>query len=147
MMPDRQSKGGDVMRDTREGPILVDIADADDRPFEYAFLEKIGHPVLLCHGPAEGALCPLLAGNGCEKFEAAHGVVFELDLDRPQHRAIVERYRREAGADLPIKVVVDPDQAERYRDLLADIEVWTRRPTAGDLDGFAAEVEAADRFS
>ena len=26
-------------------------------------------------------------------FESAHGVVFELDLDRPEHRAIVVRYR------------------------------------------------------
>lgn len=134
------------MSDPREGPILVDIAGGDDG-FEAKFLEKIGHPVMVCHGPGEASLCPLLAGDGCEKFEQAHGIVFQLDLDRPQHRAIVERYRQLAGDELPIKVVVEPGQEERYRDLLADLEVWTRRPTAGDLDGFAAEVEAVDRFA
>jgi hypothetical protein len=145
MMPNLMPQGGDVMSDAREGPILVDIAD--DRPFESTFLEKIGHPVLVCHGPGEGSLCPLLAGDGCDKFDEAHGIVFQLDLDRPQHRAIVEKYRDLAGDDLPIKVVVQPEQVEKYRDLLADVEVWTRRPTAGDLDGFASEVEAADRFA
>jgi hypothetical protein len=48
---------------------------------------------------------------------------------------------------MPIKLVADAKQAERYRDLLATLEVWTRRPTAADLDGFAAEVEAADHFA
>ena len=134
------------MAEPREGAILVDLVD-EDSPFETSFLEKVGHPVVICHGPAEAALCPLLAGEGCAKFEAAHGVVFELDLDRPQHRAIVERYRKLGGEDMPIKIVADADQVERYRDLLVDLEVWTKRPTAADLDGFAAEVEAADRFA
>jgi hypothetical protein len=46
---------------------------------------------------------------------------------------------------MPIRVVVTSEQADRYRDLLADLQVWTHEPTAADLDGFAAEVEAADR--
>ena len=37
-------------------------------------------------GPITARLCPLLAGKGCRDFEDAHGVMFELDLDRPQHR-------------------------------------------------------------
>jgi len=128
--------------------ILVDLASDDEMPFEREFLEKIGHPVLICHGPAEGSLCPLLAGEGCDKFESAHGVVFELDLDRAQHRAIVEHYRQIGGVDMPIKVMLThADQVERYHDLLLNIEVWTHRPNAGELDGFAAEVEAADRFN
>jgi hypothetical protein len=100
---------------------------------------------LVCHGPHPGELCPLLAGTGCEKFDAAHGIVFELDLDLAQHRAILERYRQLGGAELPIHVVVSPEQAEQYAALLEDIEVWTHAPTVADLDGFAAEVEAADR--
>lgn len=135
------------MTDTDHGVILVDIGNDETGEFESSFLERLGHPVVTCHGPAQGTVCPLLAGDGCSKFDEAHGIVFELDLDRPQHRAIVERYRLLAGGDLPIKVLVAADQAERYRELLADLEVWTRQPTAADLDGFAAEVEAADRFA
>ncbi len=105
----------------------------------------MGHPALVCHGPHEAQLCPLLAGKGCDKFEAAHGIVFELDLDRAQHRAIVDRYRQLGRDDLPIRVVVTPEQAEQYAGELAGVEVWTHLPTAADLDGFAAEVEAVDR--
>jgi hypothetical protein len=108
-------------------------------------MEKVGHPAIVCHGPHEGSLCPLLQGTGCEQFEAAHGIVFELDLDRAQHRAIVQRYRALGREGMPIRVVATPEQAERYRDLLAGVEVWTHEPTVADLDGFAAEVEAADR--
>ena len=135
------------MSDSSQGPILVDIGIEDSGEFETSFLEKVGHPVVICHGPSDRSLCPLLAGQGCVKFDEAHGVVFELDLDRPQHRAIVEKYRELAGADMPIRVVIHADQVERYVSLLADLEIWTRRPNAADLDGFAAEVEAADRFS
>ncbi|HEX4819646.1 MAG TPA: hypothetical protein VFV00_05525 [Acidimicrobiales bacterium] len=134
------------MDDVSQGSVLVDLEVDEDGEFEVSFLTKVGHPVVLCHGPGEHSLCPLLAGQGCVKFDEAHGIVFELDLDRPQHRAIVEKYR-DLAADMPIGVVVQAEQVERYVGLLADLEVWTRRPTAADLDGFAAEVEAADRFS
>jgi hypothetical protein len=90
-------------------------------------------------------VCPLLGGEGCSKFDAAHGIVFQLDLDRPQHRAIIKRYRDVARPDLPIRVVVGPDQADRYPELLGEFEVWTHEPTVAELDGFAARVEAADR--
>jgi hypothetical protein len=41
--------------------------------------------------------------------------------------------------------VICQEQAERYATLLQDIEVLTHDATVADLDGFAAEVEAADR--
>lgn len=128
-----------------QGVVLLDISPGAGEAFERSFLEKVGHPALVCHGPHEGTLCPLLEGKGCADFEAAHGIVFELNLDTEQHRAIVERYRQLGREGMPIRVVATPEQAERYRDLLAGVEVWTHAPTAADLDGFAAEVEAADR--
>jgi hypothetical protein len=130
-----------------EGTVLVDISPGQGEVFERAFLEKVGHPVLVCHGPHPKQVCPLLAGQGCETFESAHGIVFEFDLDRPQHRAILQRYQELAGEDTPIRAVVSEEQAERYRDLLAGVEVWTHPPTAADLDGFASEIEAVDRVN
>lgn len=128
------------------GVVLLDVTPGADASFDASFLERTGHPVVVCHGPAVAELCPLLGGEGCERFEAAHGIVFELDLDRPQHRAIVERYRKLSREDLPIRVVARPDQVERYREELAGVELWTHEPNVADLDGFAAEVEAADRL-
>jgi len=133
------------MQEPMQGVILLDVSPGAGEAFERSFLEKVGHPALVCHGPHEGTLCPLLAGKGCDNFQAAHGIVFELDLDRAQHRAIVERYRELGREGMPIRVVATPEQAEQYRDELAGIEVWTHEPTVADLDGFAAEVEAADR--
>jgi hypothetical protein len=128
------------------GVVLLDVA-AGEGSFESSILERMGHPVVVCSGPDVGTLCPLLGGHGCDKFDQAHGIVFELDLDRPQHRAIVERYRTMGRDDLPIRVVVRPGQAERYASLLQQVEVWSHEPTVADLDGFAAEVESVDRYA
>jgi hypothetical protein len=127
-----------------DGLILLDVACAKGE-FDRDLLERLGHPVRVCHGPAHGTLCPLLSGAGCDAFADAHGVMFELDLDRPQHRAILRQYRDLARPEVPIRAIVSADQAERYASMLDDIEVVTHQATVADLDGFASEVEAADR--
>lgn len=133
------------MSDT-DGLILIDVTPGSGADFDSSFLQRIGHQVLVCHGPDHGTLCPILdAAGACEKVDAAHGIVFSLDLDRPQHRAILERYGETRG-DIPIRVVVRPDQAERYAHLLEGFEVWEHEPNVAELDGFAAEVEAGDRY-
>ena len=130
--------------DAVEGMILLDVT-AGTGEFDRDMLERLGHPVKVCHGPDHATLCPLLAGEGCDEFASAHGVIFQLDLDRPQHRAILRRYRELARRDVPIRVVTSPHQAARYAEELRDIEVIAHDTTVADLDGFAAEVEAADR--
>ena len=130
--------------DDTGGVVLLDVL-AGEGDFDRSILERLGHPVLTCAGPEVTELCPLLGGEGCPKFENAHGIVFELDLDRPQHRAIVERYHELARDDVPIRVVVRRDQQQRFAELLTAVQVWDHEPTVADLDGFAAQVEAADR--
>lgn len=131
--------------DTGEGLILIDIAPGAEETFDATFLETTGHPVAICHGPEHATLCPLLAGHGCAEVEQAHGIVFALDLDRAQHRAILRAYRDTVPEDVPIRAVVKPGQAEKYADLLGGVAVWANSPTVAELDGFAAETEAADR--
>jgi hypothetical protein len=124
--------------------ILFDIPEGEEAA-DAEFLEGLGHQVMTCHGPESGTLCPILRGEGCPLAEGAHGIVFELDLERPQHRAILARYKDSLRTDLPIRVVVPPEQATQHVELLAGIKVWFRRPVAGDLDAIAAEVEATQR--
>jgi hypothetical protein len=131
--------------DGDHGLILIDVAPGAAADFDRSFLERNGHPVVVCHGPGHGSLCPILSGAGCDSVENAHGIVFVLDLDRPQHRAILDRYRDVVRSDVPIRAVVRPGQREQYAALLDRVEVWEHEPTAADLDGFAAEVEVADR--
>lgn len=128
------------------GVVLLDVM-AGEGEFDRSILERLGHRVEMCSGPEAKTLCPLLGGAGCPQFDQAHGIVFELDLDRSQHRAIVQRYRQLGAEGLPIRVVVRPGQRAGYEDLLATVQVWDHSPTVADLDGFAAEVEAADRFA
>lgn len=122
--------------------LILDVTPADGE-FDRDFLEKLGHPVLVCHGPEMGHLCPILK-DGCEMVNSAHGVVFQLDLERAQHRAILKRYQEVVADDVPIVAVVREGQKDRYSDLISGIHVWETDPTASELDGFAAEVEAAD---
>lgn len=135
------------MDDWHEGIVLLDVPPGLDGEFDRAMLERMGHPVRLCHGPEGDSVCPLLDGRGCPLFEEAHGIVFKLDLSVDQHRAILERYRQLGRPDMPIRVLVSGSDAERDGALLSEVEVWTHEPCVADLDGFAAEVEAADRLA
>lgn len=126
------------------GYILFDLPEGLE-PTDRAFLEGLGHEVKLCHGPPQGSICPILTEEGCPLAEGAHGIVFELDLDRAQHRAILEKYKSSLQSDVPIRVVVGPRQTERYHGLLAGLHSWTWTPVAGDLDALAAEVESNQR--
>ena len=128
--------------DAPQGYVLFDIPDGIE-PMDKSFLEQLGHRVMVCSGPAPGELCPILRGDGCPLADDALGIVFELDLDRPQHRAILREYKASLRGDLPIRVAVRPGQQFEHASLLRGLRVWTHEPVAGDLDGFAAEVEAA----
>ena len=125
-----------------ESLLLVDIPEGETTDLE--FLAGLGHSVVVCHGPEHGHLCPILSGAGCPLAEDAHGILFFLDLDRPQHRAILKEYKEGLRGDVPIRVRATPEQVTQYAGLLAGLPVWS--DTDGDLDGFAAEVEAADDF-
>jgi hypothetical protein len=127
------------------GMILIDVIPGSEGEFDRSFLERTGHQVVMCHGPGHDELCPLLAGTGCQMVDEAHGIVFALDLDRDQHRAILQRYREVTRPELPIRVVVRAGQRDKYADLLAEFEVWEHEPTVAELDGFAASVDTAER--
>lgn len=125
--------------------LVLDVTPFDAAP-DKAFLERLDHPVMVCHGPDWGHACPLLK-EGCAMVDSAHGVIFQLDLDRPQHRTILTKYQEVLDDEVPIVAVVPTGQETTYRDLLAGVEVWTDAPTIAQLDGFAAQVEAVDEFS
>lgn len=125
--------------------VLFDIPGAAD-PVDRKFLEDMGHRVMVCGGPGEGQLCPILRGEGCQLAEGAEGIVFELDLDRPQHRAILRKYKTTLRPDLPIRVVVPRDQWAENAELLSGLKVLSHAPVAGDLDGLVAEMEAAEEL-
>ena len=87
--------------------VILDVTPGS-AALDEEFLEKLGHPVLVCHGPVEVA-CPLLADGSCDLLAQAHGVIFKLDLDQPYHRAILKRYQQVLADDIPIRAVVAAD--------------------------------------
>ncbi len=128
-----------------ESLVLLD-APAGVGHFEHRILEDMGHKVMLCHGPSHQAPCPVLEEGGtCDMVNTAHGVVFELDLDIEQHRRILRRYQEIVRPDIPMRVVLQDGQAEKYADLLTGVEVWNHEPSAAELDAFSSRVEAMER--
>jgi len=124
--------------------LLVVPEDADQ--FTACILQKLEHRVITCHGPTGRHDCPLVHGQGCAWYNEAHGVVFALDLRRPEHVAIVRHYEDLAdrlGRELPIRVIVPAGSDAPSR--LGDVPTWYGDPTVAQLDGFAALVEATDR--
>ena len=97
--------------------LILDVTPTE-AVLDIEFLERLGHPVLVCHGPAWGHACPIIKG-ACPKVQSSHGMIFQLDLDRPQHRVILKRYQEVIDDDVPIVVVVKPGQEERFADLLS----------------------------
>lgn len=124
--------------------LILDVT-VTDAAQDKEFLERLGHPVLVCHGPDWGRACPIIRGQ-CPMVESAHGVIFQLDLDRPQHRVILKRCQESLDVDVPIVAVVQPGQEERYADALRNVQVWSDAPTISRLDGLAALVETADEL-
>jgi hypothetical protein len=127
--------------------MILDVTPGDHERFERHLLEGMGHQVEVCHGPGTGdhMYCPLLEEGTCDLVNAAHGVVFKLDLDRDYHRQILHTYKQRLPDDMPIAVAVQPGQDAAYGELLEGLYVWSHTPTASDLDGFASLVEAADK--
>lgn len=124
--------------------ILLDTpSDLDAAPV-IAFLGRLSHPVEVCHGPGNDTSCPILLGERCEKIANAHGIIFQLDLERSEHREVLREYRRQIPSNVPLRVVVQPGQDRSYAELLRGLPVWTHDPSPVDLEGFAAMVEAAD---
>ena len=129
------------------GEILIDVRDREYGAFAEDFIGKTGHPTSVCHGPGEQHPCPVLEGAHCEHLEDAHGVVFQFNLDDPVIREVLQKYKETVPLEIPVRVVVTADQREKYAELLEGFQIWDREPTVADLDGFAAEVEAADLAS
>ncbi|MDY7103104.1 MAG: hypothetical protein S0880_18130 [Actinomycetota bacterium] len=133
--------------DVHGGRILL-VTPADTGEFAASTLEKLDHPVTTCHGPSPGEPCPMLRDGDCPMFDEAHGIVFGLDLGRPEHRAILGEYEahvRRSGREVPLRVVTATPATEELKELFADAIVWDHDPSVAELDGFAASVEAADR--
>ncbi|MGH9197748.1 MAG: hypothetical protein ACRD1T_18645 [Acidimicrobiia bacterium] len=122
--------------------ILIASPDHVSMDREADFYRRLGHPVEECLGPdsKEGG-CPLLIGEACPLVEEADGVIFQLDLDVAENRRVLAKYINYFGKlGVPVRVMVRPQQKERWAKLLQLVEVWTAPVTVDKLDGFSSEV-------
>jgi len=122
-------------------PVILDVnPDPDNLAWEQEWLERLEVPVVTCGGPHSFGACPLLQGKPCGKVARADGILFQLDLDREDHRAILRAYSE--TLDVPIRAVVTEEQQRKYADLLENVEVFTPPVGPAALDAFAAEVSS-----
>lgn len=111
---------GHLVEGDLQGVVLTVAADGDH--VSRARLEDMGHMVLSCRGPEQNGCCSLLDSGECQLAAMADGILFELDLDVAENREVLHRYRTEFGRTTPVRVLLKPGQAERHRDLLADVD-------------------------
>lgn len=122
-------------------PVILDVnPDPDALDWEQDWLARQEVEVVRCRGPHASRACPLLQGKPCGKIARADGVLFQLSLDREDHREILETYAR--TLDVPVRAVVSEADKTKYPDLLAQVEVVVPPVGPAALDGFASEVES-----
>jgi hypothetical protein len=122
-------------------PVILDVnPDPEALEWEQEFLTRLDVPVIGCCGPDARGGCPLLVGEPCPKIEAADGVIFQLDLDKADHRRILAMYAQQL--DVPIRIVVSEEQRRRWAHLVDMVEVFVPPVGPATLDAFAAEVES-----
>ena len=123
-------------------PVILDVnPDPEALHWEDDWLGRQDVDVVTCEGPHEPGGCPLLRGEPCGKIKKADGILFQLNLQRADHRKILQTYAE--NLDIPIRAVVSEGDKEEFADLLADVEVVTPPVGPSSLDGFAAEVASS----
>lgn len=123
-------------------PVILDVnPNPEALDWESEWLERQDVQVVKCGGPHAPGSCPLLRGASCGKVAKADGVLFQLSLDRQDHRDILDRYARTLS--VPVRAVVSADDQKRYAELLAEVEVVLSPVGPASLDGFAAEVDSS----
>jgi hypothetical protein len=122
-------------------PMILDVnPDPDALDWEEDLLARFDISTIGCCGPDARGGCPLLSNQPCAKIDAADGVLFQLDLDRFEHRRILTKYMQQLS--VPIRVVVTQEQRERWARFLAPVEVFVPPIGPAKLDALAAEVES-----
>lgn len=128
--------------DRTAAPTILEVnPHPEELDWDQEFLGRMEIPMLRCTGPHGPGKCPILRGQPCGKIQKADGILFQLDLDREDHREILRLYIE--MLDVPIRAVVSEEQQQRYAELLKDVEVVTPPVGPSMLDAFAAEVESA----
>jgi hypothetical protein len=123
-------------------PVILDVNPHPEAlEWEQEWLTRMGFPVIPCCGPERQGGCPILGNGRCKRIDEADGVIFQLDLDRAEHRRILTQYIRQLY--VPIRVVATRDQQARWAHLLQFVKVFNPPVGRGTLDAFTAEVTSS----
>lgn len=110
--------------------------DFDSLDEETELFASLGVSASRCLGPNTSAGCPLLVGRACKTVDAATTILFQLDLDTPNHRLLLRAYRD--NPDRRIVAVVSPEERDRWAGELGGLELIVGPPRVSDLRGVAA---------
>lgn len=125
---------------TRKTHVVLECADPKAVDARRAALEAAGFSVTVCPGPdaSRRRMCPLRADEPCPWVDAADVVVHDLDLDIPEHRAVLRALRR-THPGTPIVLELPEQVATRHADVLRDCHVVY----PFDMDRFVKAVAGA----
>ena len=114
----------DTDRRTGTRRVVIESRDAASAAATAALLGVRGFDTVVCAGPGGANGCPLVAEGHCTLIEDADLAYFDLDLDDPGERAVLE-HMRVRYPSMPVVVEVPTSVARRYDTLLAGCRVVT----------------------
>lgn len=131
---------GDVTMTARPHRVVIENADPASREAERRALRARGLDVVDCGGPRDLGVagCPVVTSGRCSLVEHADVVLFDLDLDNEDDRAVLAAMRA-AHPDVPVVLEVPTAKARRHAGVLAGLTVIPPY----DAEHLAATVEAA----
>lgn len=92
---------GGVLHDVSSGARVIDVSEWG-RNVDWAFVQRLGDPVLICFGTHSKDECPL--GSPRRRGGEAHGIVFDVLAARSADALYVHRFSEAVKADQPITV-------------------------------------------
>lgn len=110
------------------GPVILNVnPDPELLDSDRGEIEAAGGHMIGCVGPDRAAGCPLLDEGPCSRFELAQAIILQLDLDNAAHRRVLSRYV--TLANVPLRVIVSREEAERWATFLRHLAVEVSTPT------------------
>ena len=111
-----------------------------------AALRAAGTRPIVCTGPtSDGGACPLLVDEPCPVLADADAVVFDLDLDRDDDRAVLRTLVQDPAAP-PVVTERSRDEARRHADVLERCTVVPPYSPARTAQAVVTALEDAGRW-
>lgn len=121
--------------------ILLIDTNARSIRSEREALTRLGVLFDTCEGPTVAGGCPLLRDERCSKLDKADGVIFQLNVDHPANRRLLDAYIYHAN-DWGVPVCAVGTDGQSSVSAGDGLVTWIPHMLLDSLDAFATRVKS-----